>query len=45
MVLESFFSLNFVHSSLLYPPSEQVSIWGSYGRDEARAPDLPFANA
>ena len=24
---------------------EQVSIWGSYGRDEARAPDLPFENA
>ena len=40
-----FFSLYFGHSSLLYPPSEQVSIWGSYGRDEARAPDLPFANA
>ena len=40
-----FFSLYFDHSPLLHPPSEQVSIWGSYGRDEARAPGLPFANA
>ena len=24
-------------------PVEQVAIWGSYVRDEARAPDLPFA--
>ena len=42
---EMFFSLYFDHSPLLHPPSEQVSIWGSYGRDEARAPDLSFANA
>ena len=45
LFVRNVFLLYFGHSSLLYPPSEQVSIWGSYGRDEARAPDLPFANA
>ena len=44
MVLECF-SLYFDLLSPLYPPAEQVSIWGSYGRDEARAPELPFENA
>ena len=39
------FLLNFDHSSPLYSLAEQVAIWGSYGRDEARAPGLPFLNA
>ena len=37
--------LHFDHSSPLCSPVEQVAIWGSYGRDEAQAPDLSFANA
>ena len=35
----------FDYSSPLCPPVELASIWGSYGRGEARAPGLPFANA